>query len=402
MYQTDSFTFESLNSKPNIRKYVVTINFNEGATLNLQGPGAGNFLIEFYDRKNGHLVYDEIISNSMTSKTKVRYFVNYYIKITDLESDEVFYEYNFNLKGQQVYIHFDTKALGDTIAWLPSVEEFSVLHQCKVIVSTNYNSLFEKKYPNLTFVDSIGKVKETYASYGLGLYHDAKAEGYRGAIDIMRNPSDFRDYSIRKVAAEILGLAYRPLRPRIEYDETKSIPDKYVCIAPHGSTFAKYWHYPQGWQQVIDHLNAHGYKVVLLSSEPLGKKQYDDRLGGKLTGVINKTGYASLNERASDIKNAELFIGLGSGLSWLAWAVEAKIILISGFSAPYTEFPECERIFTPDKRTCNSCFNRVRLDLTYFDWCHFDVNSPRRFECSKTITAQMVIEKINKQLKIKD
>ena len=43
-------------------------------------------------------------------------------------------------------------------------------------------------------------------------------------------------------------------------------------------------------------------------------------------------------DRITDIFNCDFFIGLGSGLSWLAWALDRKVILISSFSAPYSEF----------------------------------------------------------------
>jgi autotransporter strand-loop-strand O-heptosyltransferase len=38
------------------------------------------------------------------------------------------------------------------------------------------------------------------------------------------------------------------------------------------------------------------------------------------------------------LRHASFFIGLGSGLSWLAWASGIPVVLISGFSLPNSEF----------------------------------------------------------------
>ena len=87
--------------------------------------------------------------------------------------------------------------------------------------------------------------------------------------------------------------------------------------------------HPKGWQTIIDYLNEKGYKVVMITGEPLGDEWHDSKLGGTLTGVINKTGYnIDLSDRMIDIRDAELFIGVGSGLSWLSWSIGTPTILI--------------------------------------------------------------------------
>ena len=39
--------------------------------------------------------------------------------------------------------HWILKALGDTLAWFPYVEEFGKVHKSKMIVSTFHNHMFE-------------------------------------------------------------------------------------------------------------------------------------------------------------------------------------------------------------------------------------------------------------------
>ena len=94
--------------------------------------------------------------------------------------------------------------------------------------------------------------------------------------------------------------------------------------------------------------------------------------------------------------NAEFFIGIGSGLSWLNWALNKKTILISGFSAPFSEFKDCERIFTSTSNACNSCYNKVRLNAGDWEWCPEHKNTDRQFECTKTINPTMIFNSIER------
>jgi autotransporter strand-loop-strand O-heptosyltransferase len=92
--------------------------------------------------------------------------------------------------------------------------------------------------------------------------------------------------------------------------------------------------------------------------------------------------------------SCEFFVGLGSGLSWLAWACELPVVLISGFSEEYSETTlDTYRVI--NKNVCTGCFNRYRLNASDWNWCPDHQNTERQFECTKEITSQMVIDKIN-------
>jgi len=135
----------------------------------------------------------------------------------------------------------------------------------------------------------------------------------------------------------------------------------------------------------------------MITQEPLGDEWHDSKLGGTLTGVVDKTGNHPLSERANDIMNAQAFIGIGSGLSWLAWALNTPVVMISGFSEAYSEFEDCERITSPQNK-CSGCFNRLRLDGGDWEWCPDHKDSDRMYECTKSITPNIVIDAINRQL----
>ena len=108
--------------------------------------------------------------------------------------------------------------------------------------------------------------------------------------------------------------------------------------------------------------------------------------------VIDKTGDLPLEDRINDLYHCEFFIGLGSGLSWLAWACEKPVVMISGFSDPKSEFYTPYRVH--NKNVCNSCWNDVNctFDRSNWLWCPRD----KDFECSREITFDMVKEKIDR------
>ena len=366
--------------------------FINGAKIEVLGDIEKNYKIQFIDRNTDKLVHETEINNNMWSKLNKQYYIDCLIKVIDLETNEII-EHTFDAKDKRVYIHFASKALGDTIAWVPYAEEFRKKHKCKLIISTFHNEMFEENYTDIEFIEPGTPQDGLYAMYEVGWHYDEE-----GNIDHNRNPLDFRKIPLQGAAYDILGLEPKEIKPKLTFKNTgPTIKGDYVVIAPHGSSHAKYWNYPGGWQAIIDHLNSKGYKVVMITQEPLGDKWHDSKLGGTLTGVIDKTGNHPLSERANDMLNAKAFIGIGSGLSWLAWALETPVVMISGFSEAYSEFKDCKRI-SPPKSKCSGCFNRTRLDAGDWEWCPDHKNTNRMFECTKSIIPSTVINAIDIQL----
>jgi autotransporter strand-loop-strand O-heptosyltransferase len=366
--------------------------FVNGAKIEILGDIKKKYKVQFIDRNTNKLLHETEISNNMWSKLNKQYHIDCLIKIIDLETNEII-EHTFNAGDKKVYIHFASKALGDTIAWMPYAEEFRKKHKCRLIVSTFHNKMFEENYSNIEFIEPGTIQKDLYAMYEVGWHYNEEEK-----IDYNRNPLDFRKIPLQGAAYSILGLESKEIKPKLTFKNTGStIEGDYVVIAPHGSAHAKYWNRKDGWQTVINYLNNKGYKVVMITQEPLGDKWHDSKLGGTLTGVIDKTGNHPLSERANDIMNAKAFIGIGSGLSWLAWALETPVVMISGFSEAYSEFEDCERI-SPPKNKCSGCFNRIRLNGGDWEWCPDHKDTDRMFECTKSITPDLVINSINNQL----
>jgi autotransporter strand-loop-strand O-heptosyltransferase len=187
----------------------------------------------------------------------------------------------------------------------------------------------------------------------------------------------------------MLGIEFSEIRPRIQIkDLQRTIRPPYVCIATQSTAACKLWQYDEGWQAVIDYLNTRGFEVVLIQKEK-----------GDFQRIINKCGDYSLQERMTDLMHCEFFIGLGSGLSWLAWALDKPVVLISGFSEHFSEFEtNCHRVI--NEEVCHGCWNSTRFvfDRSDWNWCPLHRDTPREFECSRKITPDMVIEKIDQLL----
>ena len=102
-------------------------------------------------------------------------------------------------------------------------------------------------------------------------------------------------------------------------------------------------------------------------------------------------GNHSFDEVIDIINGCDFFIGLSSGLSWLAWAIGKKIISINGSVGSNFEFYTPYRII--NSNVCNGCFNNINYKFSRSDWKWCPTN--KNFECSKQITFEMLKEKID-------
>ena len=380
------------------KKVINTFNFNfiKGAFLEVSGSNNIKYKVNFINHKTGKILYTCDVNNNMWTRANIEYFVKWRIEVINKETNEIDFQYLYDNTDKRVYIHLDSSAIGDTLAWFPYVEEFRKKHNCKVICSTFHNEWFKDKYPEIEFSKPGIEVKDIYAMYSIGWHYDEDRKPNLNKI-----PIEFKKHPLGQSASSILGLNYTEVKPEVVIpNKGQQIDGKYVCIAPHASAHAKYWNHTGGWQTIINYLKDQGYKVVMITHERLGDEWHDSKLGGTLTGVIDKTGDYPIGDRMVDLKYASGFIGLGSGLSWLSWAVGTPTVLISGFSEPYSEFLDCERVFNYDEDVCTGCFNREWLNPGDWEWCPNHKDTPRQFECTKTIKPSRVIQSINKILNI--
>ena len=110
------------------------------------------------------------------------------------------------------------------------------------------------------------------------------------------------------------------------------VPGKYVTIATNSTAGCKFWT-REGWQEVINYLHTNGFKVINTSIED---NPFDN---------CEKIVDTSLEYTIDCIRQSEFFIGLSSGLSWVAWALDTPVVMISNFTEANHEF-SCTRIQT--------------------------------------------------------
>jgi autotransporter strand-loop-strand O-heptosyltransferase len=280
------------------------------------------------------------------------------------------------IKDNTINIINESGSLGDAIAWVPMVNEFAKNRQQKVNLFTPYKNLFEGQYELINFYDYVEKP------------NDDSDKLYRlGCFDNM----NWKKYSLQEIACKILDIKYIPVKPLMNLPKSNKNNNskKYVCIATQSTSQCKYWNNKDGWNRTINYLKSIGYDVICIDRySAYGIK---DSMNIIPENCINDTGDKPLSERMKTLIDCEFFIGLGSGLSWLAWGCNKPVIMISGFSDPSSEFYTPYRVH--NKNVCNSCWNdeSINFDKSNWMWC------PRNkdFECSKQITFEMVKEKID-------
>ena len=291
--------------------------------------------------------------------------------------------------AKRILVALATHSLGDSLAWVPQVEEYRRFNQCEVdlYMSPRLRCLFETTYPLLNFIPELPKKIEHGISIGC------------------HKPNHIT-LPVIQIATDQLGLAYQEIKPKIQLPPNlkNNFNKKYVCIATQSTAQCKYWNNPSGWKQTVNYLKTLGYEVVCIDRDAcFGVKDHWNYTPDNAIRKNDTQGSGEpeipLMDRINDIYFCEFFIGLGSGLSWLAWALNKPVVLISGFSAPKAEFYTSYRVINQD--VCNSCFNDV--DCMPFDkgdwmWCPRHKGTSRAFECSKEITFEMVKKQIDRLL----
>ena len=364
----------------------VRFDFNRG--LRVKFPLGKTYRCAFRDLDTGCLLYSMDVPPGSTVESVKKYFIRFGLEVYDGEA--LVFSHELDLSGKPVLIRFPVGALGDTIAWFSFVERFQRKHDCEVFCSMEprLGNLFRDQYPDIAFINKEEAAKlNPYATYNLGLF-------FNGDTD--HQPFDFRQVGLHRTAGYILGTDLSDEPPRVDLSAERKIKEKYVVIAAQASSQCKYWNHPSGWREVVAHLKSQGYRVLCIDRMP---EYGTDFVWNRIPyGAEDFTGDLPLQERIDLIKGCDLFVGLSSGLSWLAWCCRVPVVLISGFTDPMNEFATPYRVHNPT--VCHGCWNDMRCDFDHFDffWCPRKKENRDKFECTKMITPKMVIGKIREAL----
>ncbi len=369
--------------------------FNEGCRILLPPRTEGRWRARLRDLDTDSILFQSENQGTLVRSTK-QWFVRFGIEVWSLDEGHeprLVMDYSYDPTDRNVMIMFPIGTLGDTMGWFSYAARFAECHpgaRVTCALSGLIIPLLKDAYPNLRLVTHEEAVAEkltdsAYATYYFGLFFDDTAYD--------RQPTDFRLVGLHRTAGYILGVDPREEPPRLALpDESRPIEEPYAIIAVQTTSGAKYWNNPNGWQQIVAFLKGRGYRVICIDQ----KEVHGDRIMWTHTpaGAENETGDRPLTERARWLRHASLFVGLASGMSWLAWAAGCPVVMISGFSHPSTEFETPYRVI--NWHVCNSCWNdpKLRFDHHDFLWCPRHQNTPRHFECTRLISAKQVMQVI--------
>lgn len=271
-----------------------------------------------------------------------------------------------NFKDATLLIHLDSFCLGDTICFSSFLDAFMDYHKPKFCyITTFFPHLLESKNPKYKFVGATEDIhldidKLINVGYNKdNTFHTINGMPY-ATKETMRIPPN------------------TPFgKPPVITKERKIKPNK-ISIAPESLKKIATWDKDK-WQKVVNELVKSGFEVFNVS--------YENTL--ELENVVGIHGFDDLNVSLSHILESRLYIGLSSGLSWLAWAYDVPVVMISNFTKIQNEF-DCFRVWSP--YVCHGCFNtynNIKSDCPLFE------NTSRENECHKIITPEMVIFQIN-------
>jgi autotransporter strand-loop-strand O-heptosyltransferase len=371
----------------------IRFDFNLGCRVVLPPRAEGKWRVRLSDLDTGNILFESENQGAFVNSAK-RWYVRFRITIWSIvgglnPDPELIMTHDYDPSDRNVLIQFPIGTLGDTLAWFPYAARFADTHpRCRVTCALSglIIPLIRDAYPDLRLVTHEDVIAENmaetmYATYSLGIFFGDEANDWQ--------PTDFRLVGLHRTAAYILGVDPAEVAPRLALpDETRTIVEPYAVIAVQSSSGCKYWTNPNGWREVVEFLRNNGYRVLCIDQKPV------HGFGLMWTqipnGVEDETGDRPLVERARILRHASLFVGLSSGLAWLAWAAGCPVVLISGFTHPTNEFATPYRVI--NWHACNSCWNdpRYRFDHKDFLWCPRHKDTSRHFECTRLITSTQV------------
>lgn len=382
---------------PTMETPVPGIRFDFNAGLRVSVP-EGSYRVRFLDRDAALTVYDAKATGVIATSTK-RYFVNFRLEVYETKDGEetLIFSHDYDARGKRVLMKFAGAAMGDLLAWFPYAEAFREKHGCElyVLMEERYCEILRAGYPEIHFLTPEDKRPEDlYATYYVGLFAPWD--------DRNLQPTDWRVVGLQAHGAYLLGVEPKETRPRLlPSPQAAAIRPRepYVCIATQATAQCKYWNNAPGWMETVTYLKEAGYRVLCVDRE---RVTVNGIFGNAIPyGAEDCTGDLTLQERVDLISGAAFFVGLASGLSWLAWGAGVPVVMIAGFTSPGTEFSTPYRV--QQFQTCHSCGNDQRNEHVYgdFGFCPHHRGTDREFECTRCITADAVkntIERLRKEL----
>jgi autotransporter strand-loop-strand O-heptosyltransferase len=354
----------------------INVTYFDGPKVEILGDYDASYFVEFIDSKTNKIVHSQKITNNMWCGCLRKYYTDWTIKVNGKVVD------TFTLENKRVLISFESKSIGDTLAWAPYVVDFAKKNKCKVILSTFHNNWFEgvESYSDIEFIKP-GQTTRCDSIYRIGWFRSDKNRWDK----FDSYPYPLNSQPLQKTASDILGLDFVERNYGIKFKpKNKPYQNKYIVIAPESTAGCKEWTY-DGWQILTNMLVEEGYDVICLTHKPYQLKN--------AKCVNGKT----LEESFNILYHAEYMIGLSSGLAWINWSLGKHTVMISGFTAKDHEFQtNITRI--QNEHACNSCWANINFifDSGDWDWCPIWKGTDKQHICAKSISPLTVFNSLPK------
>lgn len=350
----------------------IKISYLDGPKVEVLGDIRKEYFVEFLDESD-NVIHFSTITNNMWTNCGRKYYTKWKIRINGQIVEEL------NLENKRVLISLHSSSMGDTLAWSPYAVEFAKKHNCKVILSTFHNEWFEgnENYKDIEFIKP-GNSTNCHVVYNIGWFRDdnqrwEKFDYYPTSVNLI---------PLQQTATDILGLEFKEVNYGLNYKiQPRPIKEKYIVFGPQATSGCKEWVF-EYWDQLAQNLYKMGYKIVILSQKPY--------LIQNTINIVNR----DLNTVMNYLLYSEFLIGLGSGLSWLNWALGKHTYMINGFSEDGHEFTRNMTRIT--KNVCIKCWNdEVHIfDPGDWDWCPVYKGTKKQHICQKSIKPIDVLSQI--------
>lgn len=321
------------------------------------------------------------------------------------------------MSKESIYLNGSILGLGDSIAVMPIIDLYAKLNKNKnIFFSNKFYYLFEKEYLEINFLKNNQAILPENQNFSLEyqkniyelseIYHLGYTTTHlkKNKNEIIKQEFKNKRLPLQKQMANFLNIKIESeIKPKIFFSPMPVFindlgPKGYVCIATQTTLQGKYWNNLNGWKNVINFLNIKGYSVVCVDKHKVyGNLVYNNIIP---ENCLDMTGIP-LKDLINIIYNCSFFIGLDSGLSWLAWALNKKVVQILGLTGKRIAFENPYAIL--NENVCNSCFEdesikKFSSDNPFDDFllCPKYKNTNKMFECTKKITSDMVINVIKK------
>ena len=367
------------NYKESQDSNIINVNYIGKPKVEILGDVSKEYEVEFINRDTNKVIHKDVIRNNMWTECSVQYYIPWLIKVNGKEVSRL------EIENQRVLISLDSNSIGDTIGWTPYAVEFAKKYNCKVVLSTFHNNWFQgiDAYKDIEWLEP-GNSTGCVAHYKIGWFRDENG----GWKSFNHHPRQCNTIRMQETATDILNLPFKELNYGLTFPKgNRPIKDKYVVIGPNATSGCKEWVYGN-WVVLTKLLNQLGYKVICLT-----KSEF------KIQGAINHYG-KSLEFVANYLHHADAFIGLGSGLSWINWALGKHTIMINGFSEKNHEFTSRVTRIMNDG-ACFPCWTNPNFtfDAGDWDWCPIWKGTDKQHICQKSITSTQVFKVVKNRLK---